>query len=376
MDKQTFTRQQLYDLVWSEPMLSLSKKYNISDVGLRKTCIRMSIPMPKAGHWQKLKFGKKIKRVPLPANYQGEQEVSFSLRDENTPFPVRGESPLSVLKHQIENDASLKLTVPDKLTNPDKLIIAARESLNRKDSYAHHGLISCQRGELNIRVTKENVSRALRFMDAFIKAMRARGHEITIENDSTYAVVKTQKLEVSLREKTKRIPGTERWQTSDYQPTGQLVFKLDETCYDREWMDGKLPLENQLLIIIAKLELISVELNERELVWQKQREERDRQEKLRKAYEEKQQKDLADFKDMLLKAARWHKAVNLRNYIDTVEQKAINSNNLSEELKGWLAWARKKADWYDPFIELKDELLNEVDRETLTMIKKNSFYGW
>ena len=78
-------------------MLSLSKKYNISD-GLRKTCIRMSIPMPKAGHWQKLKFGKKIKRVPLLENYQGEQEVNFSLRDENTPFPVRGESPLSVLK--------------------------------------------------------------------------------------------------------------------------------------------------------------------------------------------------------------------------------------------------------------------------------------
>lgn len=224
------------------------------------------------------------------------------------------------MKHQIENDSSLKLTVPDKLINPDKLIIAARESLNRKDSYAHHGLISCQRGEIDIRITKENISRALRFMDVFIKAMRARGHEIIVENDSTYAVVKTQQLEISLREKTKRIPGTDRWQTSDYQPPGQLVFKLDKTFYDREWMDGKLPLEDQLPTIIAKLELISVELNERELVWQKQREEREPQEKLRKAYEEKQQKDLADFKDMLLKAARWHKAVNLRNYIDTVER--------------------------------------------------------
>jgi hypothetical protein len=376
MDKQTFTREELYDLVWSEPMLSLSKKYNISDVGLRKTCIRMSIPMPKAGHWQKLKFGKKIKKVPLPGNYQGEQKVSFSLRDEKTPFPVRGESPLSVLKHQIENDNLLKLTVPDKLTNPDKLIIAARESLNRKDSHAHHGLISCQRGELDIRVTKENVPRALRFMDVFIKAMRTRGHEITIENDSTHAVVKTQKLEISLREKTKRIPGTDRWQTSDYQPTGQLVFKLDKTFYDRDWVDGKLPLEDQFPTILAKLELISVELNERELVWQKQRAERERQEKLRKAFEEKQQKDLADFKDMLLKAARWHKAVNLRNYINTFEQNAISSNNLSEELKEWLAWARKKADWYDPFIELQDELLNEVDRETLTMAKKDSFFGW
>lgn len=78
---------------------------------------------------------------------------------------------------------------------------------------------------------------------------------------------------------------------------------------------------------------------------------------------------------MLLKAARWHKAVNLRNYIDTVEQNAINSGSLSEELQEWLTWARKKADWYDPFIELQDELLSEVDRENLTMVKKNSFFG-
>jgi intergrase/recombinase len=112
------------------------------------------------------------------------------------------------------------------------------------------------------------------------------------------------------------------------------------------------------------------------LVWQKQREERDRQEKLRKAYEEKQQKDLAEFKEMLLKASRWHKAVNVRNYIDAVEYRAITSNHLSDELKDWLIWARKKADWYDPFIESEDELLNEVDRESLTMARKNSFVGW
>lgn len=112
MDKQTFNRKELYDLVWSEPMLTLSKKYNISDVGLRKMCIRMGIPMPKAGHWQKLQFGKKVKKVPLSSNYTGEQEVKLALRNENTPFPVKGESPFSVLKHQIENDKSLKLSVP------------------------------------------------------------------------------------------------------------------------------------------------------------------------------------------------------------------------------------------------------------------------
>ena len=75
-----------------------------------------------------------------------------------------------------------------------------------------------------------------------------------------------------------------------------------------------------------------------------------------------------------MKASRWHKAVNLRNYIESVEQNAISTNGITEELKNWLEWARKKAGWYDPFTEYADELLNEVDRETLAF-KQKSLYS-
>jgi hypothetical protein len=51
MDKITLSRRELYNLVWSQSMLSLSKKYNISDVGLRKICRKMKIPTPAVGHW-------------------------------------------------------------------------------------------------------------------------------------------------------------------------------------------------------------------------------------------------------------------------------------------------------------------------------------
>jgi hypothetical protein len=66
MEKIILTREELYDLVWSLPMLSLSKKYEISDTGLRKICWRMNIPLPQAGHWQKIRFGKKPVKFPLP----------------------------------------------------------------------------------------------------------------------------------------------------------------------------------------------------------------------------------------------------------------------------------------------------------------------
>jgi hypothetical protein len=91
MEKQTFTRKELYDLVGSEPMFALSRKYNISDVGLRKICIRMRFPLPKAGHWQKLQFGKKVPKSLLPANYTGNANVSLNLRDENNPVPARAD---------------------------------------------------------------------------------------------------------------------------------------------------------------------------------------------------------------------------------------------------------------------------------------------
>jgi hypothetical protein len=74
--------------------------------------------MPKAGHWQKLQFGKKISKVPLTGNDSGEESVALALREETTPYPVKGESALSVLKHRIEKDASLKRTVPEKIPIP------------------------------------------------------------------------------------------------------------------------------------------------------------------------------------------------------------------------------------------------------------------
>ena len=51
MEKIVFTREELYELVWSEPLTRLAKKYNISDNGIRKKCKKMNIPLPKVGHW-------------------------------------------------------------------------------------------------------------------------------------------------------------------------------------------------------------------------------------------------------------------------------------------------------------------------------------
>src|SRR6476660_9085402 len=113
MDPIVLSRKELYELVWQESMLSLSKRYNISDVGLRKMCIRMEIPLPPAGHWAKIQFGKKFKKTALSAKYKGEETAKLQLRDQNSPPTDRKSS--SHRKHKIEEvdkDASPSLVVP------------------------------------------------------------------------------------------------------------------------------------------------------------------------------------------------------------------------------------------------------------------------
>lgn len=69
-----FTRRELYDLAWSEPMQSLSKKYSISDRGLAKICAAASIPVPGRGYWAKLEAGKKVQKWALPPRGLGQTD--------------------------------------------------------------------------------------------------------------------------------------------------------------------------------------------------------------------------------------------------------------------------------------------------------------
>lgn len=94
IESQTFTRQQLYDIVWTRSLLSLSKEFAISDVGLRKACIRMNIPLPPNGHWVRVQFGKKVKRIVLPIAKGEEHVITLKPRisEENTDDSARKDS--------------------------------------------------------------------------------------------------------------------------------------------------------------------------------------------------------------------------------------------------------------------------------------------
>lgn len=73
--KTSFERQRLFDEVWTTPVRTLAKGYGLSDVGLRKICVALDVPLPPRGHWAKLAAGKSIPKpllheTTVPTTYE------------------------------------------------------------------------------------------------------------------------------------------------------------------------------------------------------------------------------------------------------------------------------------------------------------------
>ncbi len=62
----SWNRLDLYNEVWNQPLVKLSRRYGISDVRLGKVCRKLKIPHPGRGYWAKKKAGSAVERMPLP----------------------------------------------------------------------------------------------------------------------------------------------------------------------------------------------------------------------------------------------------------------------------------------------------------------------
>lgn len=232
------------------------------------------------------------------------------------------------------------------------------------------GLLLTSEGVLNIEVSKATITRALLFMDTLIKVVKNRGHQIEV-NDKTFVVIDDIKIEIRFREvlKVTKIPDS-IYETREYAPSGAVAFKIDSyPC--KEWRNTKTEtIEDKLPAIIAKFELFAEDERERLIAHRLRREQQDKIEEKRKELQKQKDNELKGLKTLLNASTRLHKAQYIRSYIKEFEEHANKTNTLNDEKKEWLDWAKEKADWYDPFIEKKVMLLEDIDRDTLEYKKR------
>ncbi len=106
------TREELYALVWAEPMTRVAAQFDVSSSYLARVCTVLNVPRPERGYWSKLAVGKAPVPEALPPAQPGDQLVWR--QDEALPQPVR---PRGIPKPR-QRRAGAKVVVPRAQVHP------------------------------------------------------------------------------------------------------------------------------------------------------------------------------------------------------------------------------------------------------------------
>jgi len=369
------TRKELYLLIWKTPISTLEKENNIPIGILKGICSRLEIPTPESGYWSKLKFNKEVVIPPLPELKKDNIETGLKVVGDQIIFEEHFQTAFYRIKKEIESKYSNFLIPSEKLSKLHYLIKAAKADLKTKKPSGYYysnikGTVHTSKGIFYIDVSKENVPKALRFLDSFIKLLELRGHQIKT-SDGSKVFVNGETINIRCREILKRIKIEDKdssysWERTELVPSGILSFEISADYSKKEWREASSKtLESKLSNIIASLELKAKKMTEEriemEASWERMRIERELREKL----QGEKDAELKQFNSLFNDATRWHKSQYIRNYIKEFEKYNMSVGSDDDKKNEWIQWAKEKADWFDPFIEKEVELLKGIDRDNI-----------
>jgi hypothetical protein len=378
-------RDALYNEVWSEPVSVVGPRYGLSDVGLAKICRALAIPIPSRGYWAKVKAGRIMSRAPLPKLKQPGPVSTGLVKLTPEQSSVREAARKSAARARKETPPMPSPEEATSLEHP--LVRAASKRLRQRDGWSENSLLrSAPKEVLNISVTRTALDRALRIVDALFKTLAKQG--IGVELDCERGVTQLKWLEAgttlvfTLAEYVRRTrheitPAEERarkryWERSlrdssepfphilqyDYTPTGILTIQVGRWP-SRSWKDTpRTQLEQRLGEVTGGILGLAQETYAKEQQ-QARREDAHRQAVANYEYLIKRRdNEIECFKKLEAQATNLERATRLRAFADAAEAMALKDGGVSKERSDWLSWARAKADWLDPFIQVSDPILD------------------
>lgn len=378
-----YRREELYEAVWSEPMQRLACKYGISDVALGKICRKLKVPVPGRGYWAQKAAGQKLSRPRLPKLPAGHDSQYRKSRwtDSQTTARMSAAAKEQIAREKTEDH---QILVSEQLTDPHPLVQLSMPLLqNARDEQDR--LLSKHRC-LDIAVSSETLDRALRIMDALLKACESRGFSPVItkpgaECDASLADYPAHKgrsvtavrignfmAALSLSEGFDRVelPGSQsKYPTMGFsrllqkppqpeyerRPNGKLTLRIhSQHAYGSRlsWTDGNVQrVEHCLNQFIATL----ISAAERERLAQLAAEENARREaeerRRREAEEQRQQNEARLVYDLNSRVSDWVQARTIRQFVAAVRaerEQASADTNPQSELGQWIGWALHYAD--------------------------------
>lgn len=388
IDPLTLTREELYELVWSKPMLELAKDFGLSDVALAKRCRRLAVPVPGRGYWARIAAGQTPRQAPLkkrneePSYYSA---LTFHAPDEDAPRD-QGKAATTAAKSEVRQKI-LALGITEVIDLRAASAIVKRTAMHLKVSWRKE--ITWERGErsgpiVRIDVSDACVERALRLAEQLLLAVKevgwkARRPEPNREEQSrsryspapsvpggpeyVQILAEDEPFAFHIDERRRRIdhvPTEEekqkrrrgeyiyapRW---DYLHTGELRLHVaGKTWQDTATKKLEFAIGSVLDFILTEALAIKVRREERRLAEIEAR----RQEQLRWKLSQRRQANERLIHELEAQAGAWFRARMLRSYLRALKRE-LNGRRLEANLQD------RKVDfinWVEHYIEQLDPL--------------------
>lgn len=268
---------------------------------------------------------------------------------DNSADSIRGKLKQRIM--DIENSCPKHIKVPIRLSSPEILVIQTKSHLETLQPYSWHNLESnvlSQDGFLSVEVTKGNISRMMRFIDSFIKLLRKRGHSVKVSGRATFVTIDEEQFQIKFREKCKRQKiKDDKWERTDLVPTGRLSVKLMHSYNTIEWFDNGKHIEEQLVRIVASLELRAENEKADKVKWELARAEQRRLQDIEARKKAAKVAEQAKVELLIHHADKWMSAQNLDRFITHIESLQTDED-IPTEVRDWITWAKGVQESIDP----------------------------
>ncbi len=376
------TRDELYKLVWSNPVSKLAERFGLSDKGLAKKCARHNIPCPPLGYWAKKQHGHEPPKTPLPQNTDSDLDtVMFWPK-------AKPSSDDPKLKQSYLSDTDLETVLRFKpLSKSDKYhpaITACLEAYKKEakekkvrifssaiDKYGRVNRVK----DIGLKVTPQTLERACVYLNSLIILFKGLGWAYTRKNNHTYGFeFNDEIITIEIKEPVKQFKihhskssrkrvflsahDEDRYHV-EFKPTNKLEFSINS--YSREfktfWKDNDKKLLEQNFIDIAqsfscafehsRLQTIRYEAAYRE---EKKREEQRQKERRSSQIEQDCRQQLTQLAKQFDEFSKINRLVHALN----------KSENKDERLMNWLSWANQVMNELDPLTQ-QEEFLDKYE---------------
>ena len=391
----TFTRRELYDLLWSRPRTKVAEQLGVTDTGLGHVCDKYLIPTPARGYWQRKRAGLTVRKsayVPI----EGDDKVRIEI------FAVmpKAEDPAAMIVRKIREARQLtgksgkvlqkRLSAGDALHNG---IRKTAEVLRDPDGglYQTHPLIEAVgRGLCGVKVSYQLVQRTISILQelAFMADLRkiAIGANetcisasvgpdkvtFTLTEHCTWEQVTydPDQIENAMRRRQREppLPGPRRKASGGVTvPSGclRIEFETGPPALQSVWRDKEDDLIESRLDEVLDNIAARIEISRANRIADNERRAAAYQEYLRKeneaAREKTRLKREADIAALVLQAEQdYRRSVEMKEWVAELEARCHGRQE--PELQQLLRWTRKQLARHEAAIEPENLVRNLLER--------------